>query len=44
VVCAVSAVINSKIKPIEWHKMIPVAAVLGTLAFASMYALLNWVI
>jgi hypothetical protein len=42
-ICAVSAVINSRVKPIDMRKMVVVAAVMASLAFASVFVAVNYV-
>lgn len=43
-VCAVSAVINSTFRPLDLRKMITTAAVMAALAFASVFAVVNYVL
>jgi len=41
-ICAVSAVINNRIKPIDMRRMMGVTAVMAALVFATVFVTLNY--
>jgi hypothetical protein len=40
----VSAIINAKVKPLEMRKMVGIAAVVATAAFASVFVVVNYLL